>query len=129
MIEQFAGYPGLQDAELAQYAERTVSMEDVLGRERIKRSQVLKQADVVALLALLPDDFRTITTANFRYYEPRCAHDSSLSRPLHALVAARLGKTETASIFCARLRPPTLNSTRTVPAAYGSPDWGVCGRR
>jgi kojibiose phosphorylase len=29
--------------------------------------------------------------ANFRYYEPRTAHGSSLSPALHALVAARLG--------------------------------------
>ena len=26
-------------------------------------------------------------------------------------------------------QPRTLNWTRTAPAAYGSPDWGVCGRR
>ena len=32
-------------------------MDVVLGRERTQRSQVLKQADVVALLALLPDAF------------------------------------------------------------------------
>jgi trehalose/maltose hydrolase-like predicted phosphorylase len=28
---------------------------------------------------------------NFRYYEPRCAHGSSLGTGMHALVAARLG--------------------------------------
>jgi trehalose/maltose hydrolase-like predicted phosphorylase len=31
--------------------------------------------------------------ANFRYYEPRCGHGSSLSAGMHALVAARLGDT------------------------------------
>ncbi|MBV8573483.1 MAG: glycoside hydrolase family 65 protein, partial [Acetobacteraceae bacterium] len=29
--------------------------------------------------------------ANFRYYEPRCGHGSSLSGAMHGLVAARLG--------------------------------------
>jgi trehalose/maltose hydrolase-like predicted phosphorylase len=72
----------------------------VIGRDRTQRSQVIKQADVVALLALLPDEFPgAAAEANFRYYEPRCAHGSSLSAGIHALVAARLGETETALRF------------------------------
>jgi trehalose/maltose hydrolase-like predicted phosphorylase len=103
----------------------------VIGRERTQQSQVVKQADVVALLALLPDEFPgAAVKANFRYYEPRCAHGSSLSARIHALVGARLGETETALRFLRQAAGPrTLNWTRTVPAAYGSPDWGVCGRR
>ena len=72
-------------------------MDVVLGRERTQRSQVIKQADVVALLGLLPEEFVGDTrTANFRYYEPRCGHGSSLSRAMHGLVAARLGDSEMA---------------------------------
>ena len=72
-------------------------MDVVLGRERTQRSQVIKQADVVALLALLPEEFVGETGAeNFRYYEPRCGHGSSLSRAMHGLVAARLGCSEMA---------------------------------
>ena len=72
----------------------------VIGRERTQRSQVVKQVDVVALLALMPDEFPgAAAKANFRYYEPRCAHGSSLSAGIHALVAARLGETETALRF------------------------------
>jgi trehalose/maltose hydrolase-like predicted phosphorylase len=58
---------------------------------------VVKQADVVALIALLPDvcDAKA-RLANFRYYEPRCGHGSSLSTGMHALVAARLGEMDTA---------------------------------
>jgi len=64
----------------------------VIGRERTQRSQVVKQADVVALIALLPEEFVAATAeVNFRHYEPRCAHGSSLSAGMHALVAARLG--------------------------------------
>jgi trehalose/maltose hydrolase-like predicted phosphorylase len=37
--------------------------------------------------------------ANFRHYEPRCAHGSSLSTGMHALVAARLGDSEMALRF------------------------------
>jgi len=51
----------------------------------------------VALIALLPDEVPgAAAKANFCYYEPRCAHGSSLSTGIHALAAARLGETETA---------------------------------
>jgi trehalose/maltose hydrolase-like predicted phosphorylase len=61
---------------------------------------VVKQADVVALLALLPDEFPPGTAApNFRYYETRCGHGSSLSPAMHGVVAARLGDAEMALRF------------------------------
>jgi trehalose/maltose hydrolase-like predicted phosphorylase len=97
LIEQFAGFFKLDEVDLSDYLGRTMPMDMVLGRERTQRSQVVKQADVVALLALLPEEFDLPTkVANFRYYEPRCAHGSSLSRAMHALVAARLGDAEMA---------------------------------
>jgi trehalose/maltose hydrolase-like predicted phosphorylase len=58
---------------------------------------VIKQADVVALLALLPDEIDAASRrANFDYYAPRCDQSSSLSPAMHAMVAARLGETELA---------------------------------
>ena len=100
LYEQFAGYHKLEPLDLSLYADRKVPIDVVIGRERTQRSQVVKQADVVALLALLPDEFPgAAAKANFRYYEPRCAHGSSLSAGIHALVAARLGETETALRF------------------------------
>jgi kojibiose phosphorylase len=66
-----------------------------LGRERTRQLKVTKQADVVALSVLFWDRFpREVHEANFRYYEPRTAHGSSLSPSFHALVAARLGDGE-----------------------------------
>ena len=97
LFEQFAGYFALEEINLADYAGRSVPMDVVLGRERTQRSQVIKQADVVALLGLLPEEFVGDTgVANFQYYEPRCGHGSSLSRAMHGLVAARLGYSELA---------------------------------
>jgi trehalose/maltose hydrolase-like predicted phosphorylase len=53
---------------------------------------VIKQADVVMLMTLLPEKFSARQRrANFRYYEPRCGHGSSLSPAVHALESARLG--------------------------------------
>ena len=97
LYEQFAGYHKLEPLDLAPYADSTMPIDVVIGRDRTQRSQVVKQADVVALLALLPEAFPDATAeTNFCYYEPRCAHGSSLSASMHALVAARLGHMETA---------------------------------
>jgi trehalose/maltose hydrolase-like predicted phosphorylase len=97
IYEQFAGFHALEPLDLAAYAERTVPIDVVIGRERTQRSQVVKQADVVALIALLPGEFPgAMAETNFRHYEPRCAHGSSLSAGMHALVAARLGDPEMA---------------------------------
>jgi trehalose/maltose hydrolase-like predicted phosphorylase len=100
MYEQFSGFFDLEDIDLSDYAGRTVPVEVLLGQERLQKSQIAKQADVVALLALLPDEFPgNAPERNFRYYEPRCSHRSSLSPAMHGLVAARLGDTEMALRF------------------------------
>jgi trehalose/maltose hydrolase-like predicted phosphorylase len=97
VYEQFAGFHMLEPLDLAGYAERTVPIDVVIGRERTRRSQVVKQADVVALIALVPEEFPAASAeTNFRHYEPRCAHGSSLSAGMHALVAARLGDADMA---------------------------------
>jgi kojibiose phosphorylase len=93
LFEQFKGYFGLEDIDLAAFQSRTVPMDVLLGSERIRRSQIIKQPDVVMLVHLLWDRLPSeVRRANFEYYEPRCGHGSSLSPAIHALVAARLGK-------------------------------------
>jgi trehalose/maltose hydrolase-like predicted phosphorylase len=97
LFEQFAGFFGLEDIDLSAYEGRSVPMDVVLGRERTQQSRVIKQADVVALIGLLPEEFPgESAAANFRYYEPRCGHGSSLSGAMHGLVAARLGYSDLA---------------------------------
>lgn len=100
LFEQFAGFFALEDIDLDNYVGRSVPMDVVLGRERTQKSQVVKQADVVALLALLPGEFPGESgEKNFDYYARRCGHGSSLSRAMHGLVAARLGRSEVALDF------------------------------
>ena len=92
IYEQFAGFHALAPIDLVATSDRTVPIDVVIGREKTQRSQVVKQADVVALIALLPEEFPGgMADANFRHYEHRCSHGSSLSAGMHALVAARLG--------------------------------------
>jgi trehalose/maltose hydrolase-like predicted phosphorylase len=103
LYEEFAGFHQLEHIDLTAYADRTQPIDVVIGRERTQRSQVVKQADVVALIGLLPEVFPNGSAeANFRYYEPRCAHGSSLSPGMHALVAARLGYTDMALHYLRR---------------------------
>ncbi|MFA4893419.1 glycoside hydrolase family 65 protein [Brevundimonas sp.] len=113
LFEQFTGYFDLEDVDLSAYAGRTVPMDVVLGRERTQQSQVIKQADVVALLALLPEEFAGAAgKKNFDYYEPRCGHGSSLSTALHGLVAARLGDVEMALDYFHRTAAIDLADTK-----------------
>src|SRR5690606_4450756 len=59
-----------------------------------RRSQAIKQPDVLMLIHLLWNAFPPeVREANFRHYDPRTAHGSSLSPSIHALLAARLGET------------------------------------
>jgi trehalose/maltose hydrolase-like predicted phosphorylase len=120
LFEQFTGYFALEDIDLANYAGRTMPMDVVLGHERTQKSQIVKQADVVALLGLLPQEFDgEAKSANFRYYEPRCSHGSSLSPAMHGLVAARLGDTEMALRFFRQTAAIDLADT------HASADGGV----
>ncbi len=60
--------------------------------DRILRSCLIKQADVLQGLYFFGDDFdRETLRRNFDFYEPRTVHESSLSPCVHAVLAARLG--------------------------------------
>ncbi len=60
--------------------------------DRLRTTQIVKQADVLMLGLLLPGEIGDeVQAANYRYYEPRTSHGSSLSPAIHALVAARVG--------------------------------------
>ncbi|MBJ7484956.1 glycosyl hydrolase family 65 protein [Brevundimonas sp.] len=119
LFEQFEGYGDLEPIDLEAYAGRSVPMDVVLGRERTRRSQVIKQADVVALMALLPEVFPAgADSLNFEHYAPRCSHGSSLSTAMHGLVAARLGRTEDALDYFRRTAAIDLGDA-TVAIAGG----------
>ncbi|MFP4352663.1 MAG: glycosyl hydrolase family 65 protein [Puniceicoccaceae bacterium] len=69
-------------------------------QERLYRSKNLKQADVLLLQWLFAHEFTDAEReAAWDYYLPVTTHDSSLSAGIHAIVAARLGKTAEAYRF------------------------------
>lgn len=70
------------------------------SRAEVNEMQILKQADVVMLNYMLPERFPdAVSQANLAYYEPRTIHDSSLSKTIHGIVAARCGNVEQAYHF------------------------------
>lgn len=71
-----------------------------VSRERLYRSKCLKQADVLMLMMLFPDQFSDAEVQRaWEYYLPLTTHDSSLSAGVHAIVACRLGRLDDARQF------------------------------
>lgn len=68
--------------------------------DRIYRTDMIKQPDVLMAMFLYPEDFSIEDlAANYDFYEPRCIHESSLSPSIHAILASRLGRKEAARQF------------------------------
>ncbi len=93
ILEQFDGFFNLQPLNLAHWQPRTANMDWILGHEPIQHIMVIKQADIVMLMALLGDEFGSVEERlrNWQLYWPVADHGSSLSLSIHAWVAARLG--------------------------------------
>jgi trehalose/maltose hydrolase-like predicted phosphorylase len=93
LYEEFAGYFGLEPLRIADITTRPVTADLLLGRDRVRSSQVVKQADVLMLHHLLPEEVAPGSLhVNLDYYEPRTAHGSSLSPGIHAALLARAGR-------------------------------------
>lgn len=83
--------------DLARYKAKAGKQTILLdySRAEVNEMQILKQADVVMLTYMLPDLFSVdICRANLNFYEPRTIHDSSLSKAIHGIVAARGGEAQ-----------------------------------
>ena len=93
LFEEFSGYYQTQPVNLKDYEPRTAAMDIILGHDRIQHTNVVKQADVVLATFLLWNEISPdARAANFRYYDARTGHGSSLSPAMHALIAARIGE-------------------------------------
>jgi hypothetical glycosyl hydrolase len=83
------------EIDLSRYKESQGSQGILMdySRQEVNEMQILKQADVVMLLYLFPDLFPSdVVSGNLDYYEEHTIHDSSLSKAIHAIVAARAGE-------------------------------------
>ncbi len=96
IYEQFAGFRALEPLLIADVApQRPVAADILLGSERIRAAQVVKQPDALMLHYLVPAETAAGSlAANLDFYEPRTAHGSSLSPGVHAALLARAGRAE-----------------------------------
>jgi trehalose/maltose hydrolase-like predicted phosphorylase len=98
LYEQCAGFFELDQVRLDELApKRPIAADLLLGADVVRRSQVLKQADVLMLHHLVPNEVAPGSLVpNLEYYEPRTAHGSSLSPGIHASLFARAGRLDEA---------------------------------
>lgn len=140
VIEQFEGFFQLRDHRLTEAERFRPPMRRLFEAEEVNRSQVIKQADVLMLPFLFPEQFSpSVLAANYHYYEPRTDHGSSLSPPVHAALAARLGLKREAQRYWRRglwldLANTMGNSALGIHAACMAGTWqalvfGFLGRR
>ena len=93
LFEQFEGFFQLKPLDQDQYKERQASYQAILGLELTKQYRIIKQADVLALITLLREQFDLETKrVNWDYYFPITDHDygSSLTPALHTILACEL---------------------------------------
>lgn len=93
LIEQFDGYFRKKRVKIKNLDENSIPIisEKITPRD-YRRTQYVKQADVILLLYLLSDVFGLKTKKkNYEYYIERTIHRSSLSLPIHSLMAIDVG--------------------------------------
>ncbi|MDR0374186.1 MAG: beta-phosphoglucomutase [Treponema sp.] len=102
IIEQFDRYFKLEDCTLDTARSRLKDPKEYwgCGNGVAFSTQIIKQADVVAMLALFGNDYsEAVKKANLDYYEPRTEHGSSLSACMYALLSCDTGASDWAYPF------------------------------
>ncbi|MFH1848360.1 MAG: glycosyl hydrolase family 65 protein [Candidatus Omnitrophota bacterium] len=93
VIEQFDGYFKRKRVKITQWDENSMPVvSKKISPRNYCKTQLVKQADVVMLMYLLPDSFNPeVKKRNYEYYTDRTIHKSSLSLPMYALMAVEVG--------------------------------------
>lgn len=99
IIEQFDGYLKREDTSVAEVRSRLLDHREYWGGAYgvAADTQVIKQADVIAMLSIFKKDYsKEIMKKNWEYYEPRTEHGSSLSACMYSLVACGINNANAA---------------------------------
>lgn len=93
LVLQSEDFPALAEPDFATlWRDPRKPFAAQVSQERLYRTKCLKQADVLLLMMLFPDEFSPEQVRRaWDYYLPFTTHDSSLSPGVHAVMAARLG--------------------------------------
>lgn len=100
LIEQFQGFFELAQVALKKNELYQPPVDRLFEWEKVNRLQLVKQADVLMLFFLFPNAFHSkVVELNYLYYAPMTDHGSSLSAPVHAAVAAQIGRRDEAESY------------------------------
>jgi maltose phosphorylase len=100
LYEQHDGFYDLPHTDLAAIPAEEFPLYAHWSYERIYRSDMIKQPDVLMFMLLFSSEFTNAQlAANYDYYEPRCIHESSLSPSVHSILAAQIGRHKAAYDF------------------------------
>ncbi|MBQ8135950.1 MAG: family 65 glycosyl hydrolase, partial [Clostridia bacterium] len=100
LIEQHDGFFNLPHTDIHSIPVSQFPLYDHWSYDRIYRSDMIKQPDVLMMLYLYDSSFsEAVKRVNYEFYEPRTIHESSLSPAIHSILAAELHKMEEAVRF------------------------------
>lgn len=90
----------LEPLDITIHKEDDIPLYHKIVFDRLQRYQVLKQPDVLMIMALFGEDYSIEQQqATWDYYEPKTLHDSTLSFGIHGLIAAKLGRVNDAEKY------------------------------
>jgi maltose phosphorylase len=93
LFEQHERYFASPHIEISQIPVTDFPLYHNWSYDRIYRTDMIKQPDVLMFLFLYSHEFPVeIKRANYEFYEPRTIHESSLSPSIHSIFACELGK-------------------------------------
>ena len=97
IYEQFAGFHRLEEVLMDSIGPPPLAADVLLGPDRVRRTQLIKQPDVLMLHHLVPEEVAPESLVpNLDFYSPRTAHGSSLSPAISAALLARAGRADEA---------------------------------
>ncbi|MCL2599592.1 MAG: family 65 glycosyl hydrolase [Treponema sp.] len=100
LFEQHEGYFSLPHIDIAKIPVTDFPLYHNWSYDRIYRTDMIKQPDVLMFLFLYNQEFTLdAKRKNYEFYEPRTIHESSLSPSIHSIFASELGKPDDAFRF------------------------------
>lgn len=100
LFEQHDGFFRLPHIDIDSIPVTDFPLYNNWSYDRIYRTDMIKQPDVLMMLFMYNQDFDLETKRiNYEYYEPRCIHESSLSPSIHSILAAEIGRHDDAYEF------------------------------
>lgn len=98
LIEQFEGYFNLEYFPITENDENGMPVwPKGVELDKLGETQLIKQPDVVMLMLMLGEEFEEeVRRENYRYYEARTMHKSSLSPSMYSIMGLSVGDTNNA---------------------------------